>query len=179
MCVEPTTALVAASIASTAVSAGASIMGGIGEQRLANQQARAVEAQGRQQQQVALREEESFRRRSARERARQRLQFLAAGVDPSTGSAADVAAADAATIELDALTIRYGGEVARKAAEDQAYFRRQEGISAARAGVVNAGAEVLGQVGTWGALRRPGGSPTGNGGPPSGTGGMGRPPRFV
>lgn len=138
MCLDPVTALAATS---AAVSVTSSIQQGryaaaqgAATQKLANEQARIQERAGEAEFKAALESEQRYRMAQNETLARQRSGFLAAGVDPGSGSALEVAMADARKVELDALTIRYGGEQARQAAFEQAGLTRQEGAIAASAG---------------------------------------------
>ncbi len=153
MCVDPVTATL---IASTTIAAGSAVYSGMSANKLANKQASAIEATGRLDLMGAQHEESALRRDNRRALSRQRSQVLSTGLDPSSGTAAEIVAEDARLAELDALMVRYGGESANARAKADAHFRRQEGKAARTAGFLNAAATVIGSSSDWGAFRKAG-----------------------
>ncbi len=69
----------------------------------------SLEQGARQEESAANERTRRIRAASARKMAEQRIQFLANGVEGGSGSALEVGKADAAELELDALTELYGG----------------------------------------------------------------------
>jgi hypothetical protein len=88
--------------------------------------------------------------------AEQRLQQLSSGLEGGTGSALEIAKADAAELELDVLTEIYGGEQRALAQRKQAK-RLKAGSNLMAAGAGGAAA-VLGGTPIWGAFAGGGGN---------------------
>jgi hypothetical protein len=82
-----------------------------------------------------------------------RTAYASSGVQME-GSALDVLQESAANAELDALTIRYKGEVAARGYENEANFRRSAGNKAMDAGYLSAaGSLMAGAAGAYGKMK--------------------------
>lgn len=92
--------------------------------------------------QKAAFDEEIRREQLARVQAQARANIGKGGSDFS-GSALDIMAQNAATAELDALAIRYGGETRARGLEAQAAADRAQASSARAGGYFGAGARLL------------------------------------
>ncbi|PWR24985.1 hypothetical protein [Zavarzinia aquatilis] len=87
-------------------------------------------------------EEDRLRRQQAQELGRQRAAFAESGLAPS-GSVLDVMTESATNAELDALTLRYRGQVEANDLRNQGSITRWQGRQARRAGYIGAGAALL------------------------------------
>lgn len=94
-------------------------------------------------QQASAREDQQ-RRRSAMELGRQAAAFAQSGVDPTSGSAMRVAADSAAQAELDALNLRYEGQMQAFGYTREAAIERQRARYARNAGYFGAVTSILG-----------------------------------
>jgi hypothetical protein len=108
-------------VASTAMSAVGALQAGEAADAQAKAQADAnrynaqvKELQAGVERQVAGRKEEAQRREARQVLGEQRAALAQSGVQLGTGSAADIQEQSATMAELDALTIRYQGEMAAK-----------------------------------------------------------------
>ena len=108
-------------IASTIISAVGALQAGAAAEAQAETQAQAnrynaqvKELQAGVERQVAGRKEEAQRREARQVLGEQRAALAQSGVQLGTGSAADIQEQSATMAELDALTIRYQGEMAAK-----------------------------------------------------------------
>lgn len=140
MCLE--TALVAAGMSAATASTVASGVGFIGTGISAlgaiqggNQQARAAEFNAQAAQNQAAAQEAQQRRQAARVMGQGRANVAASGIEMD-GSPLEVMADSAANAELDALTIRYGGQV-------RADQERMRGSMARQAGYMGAASSLL------------------------------------
>lgn len=137
MC-EPVTLLLA-------LSAGASVAGSV-TQASAAEQAAEYNAQIAEQnallaEQQAQEEERRFRINSRKQLGAMRAAYSAAGVTLE-GTPWDVIAESTYTAELDALTIREGGQVTASAYEAEGRLQRLRGRQAERTGYVSAAADL-------------------------------------
>ena len=163
---DPTFALVA-TIASTVLSAGSSIVGGIQQSNAADRQAEADRnnaAQARINAAVALNTSEAETQR-AQQQTRRRVataanQFGTSGVDPGFGSPLDVMADMSAEGALDAQITRWKGSNQARAYQAQAagYDQRagnaeQAGQDALTGGFIRAGTTVLGGAARYGQMQ--------------------------
>ena len=133
----------ATAIVSGTFSALTSISQGKAKQRLADRNAQISEQQAQQAEQEAAFEETVQRSKTQRLRSAQRAALGASGGEVDTGSALLVLEKTATVGEMDALTIRYRGDVAAQRARAQAGSERFEGQVARQAGTVGAGKSVL------------------------------------
>lgn len=91
----------------------------------------------------ATAEEERFRRQAARQRGEQVGKIAASGVVVNTGSPLLVLADSAREAEMDALNIRYGGELKAQGLEANARSEEFQGKNAKRQGIIGAGSTLL------------------------------------
>ena len=94
-------------------------------------------------QQAAEFEETQHRAKLTRLLSSQKAAAGASGIDPNTGSPLSVMADTAEQGELDALAIRYGGQVGAYRANSQAELDKMQGKAARTAGYYGAGASLL------------------------------------
>lgn len=153
----PTIAFMAANAAPIAAAgavtaAGASIYSGVAQNKLAQGQAAADEEQGRAEQLSSIERAARIRMQGQKFLSEQRVAQNTSGVEGSSGSALEVGMADAAEIELDALTEMYGGQNRRNALKQQAGYTRAAGKVAQTVGFVRGASDILGAGKTWEAL---------------------------
>ncbi len=153
MC-DPTGGFATAAIVGSVFSAGASIAEGVGQRKLASAQARADDEQGRAELMASAERARRIRMQGQKLLAEQRVQYANSGVEAGSGSALEVGKADAAEIELDALTELYGGQSRKKALNQQASFARSAGVAAQTAGIFRGVSDVLGAAKSWDSLGR-------------------------
>lgn len=72
-----------------------------------------------------------------------RAGFGASGVQSNEGSAADIIGQSAANIEMDALTVRHGGEIQAWKHQQQANLYRLQGANAQTAGLFEGAGKLL------------------------------------
>lgn len=150
MCADPLTLAV---VATTAVTAGTSIAKGMASKKQAYAEGRADYEQARYEEAASNEQANRIRFAGQRFLATQRAKTLASGVDPGSGSALEVAEADAAAIELDALTARYGGSMRAQALRTEGHAKKVQGNFALASGIANAGADALGGYTRWKGLQ--------------------------
>lgn len=121
---------------------------GEAQKAAADYNAKVLEAQAQSEREAAAFEETQQREQAAKMRARQRVAYLASGVDLSEGTPLEVLGQQAGEMEMDALTIRYNGEIKAKQSESQAAIYRMQGAQAKKAGYTNAGSSLLTGVGS-------------------------------
>lgn len=161
MC-EPTTIMLAATVASGVVAAG----GAIAQGHAQNQQAKYQSAVERNNSQIATWqaqdaqqrgqiEEQRQRLATARLRGTQRVAMASNGVELDSGSSLDVLMDTAQLGELDALTIRanaeresYSHQTQSSNLLAQSALTRSAGRNAATAGYINAGSTLLSTAAT-------------------------------
>jgi hypothetical protein len=129
-------------IASTAFSAIGSIAQGNAANAAAQSNADALTQQADAENRAAGAREEQQRRQARQFLGGQRASLAQAGIG-LTGSAYDINRQSAVNAELDALNIRYEGQLAAKGLRDQATMQRFEGKQARTAGFLGAGAALL------------------------------------
>lgn len=139
--------------------------------RLANRNALAAEQQARVARQQAGREEETLRKQARRQIGQQSAAIAQSGI--GFGGTAGLLQEDSALqAELDALNIRYGGELEASSLLDQAKMSRYEGKilkqnakQAKRAGIMGAATSLLSMGSNlYGGGMMGGGGTTGGGG---------------
>ncbi|WP_043588415.1 hypothetical protein [Geminisphaera colitermitum] len=139
---------VVASVAGAGVSAYSSIQQGKATERLNNYNAALA------QQEASVKERDSRiaanaqREQNAALLARQRALYAKSGVVGTTGTPLLVQSETAATLERSALDIERTGNIEAGRYRQQAVLDRMAGKSARRAGTLNAGATILGGVGS-------------------------------
>jgi hypothetical protein len=126
----------------SAVSAVGMVQQGRAQSAAAEANAQAMETQAAQERLAAGAREESFRRETRQFLGTQRAALAQAGVGLS-GSAYDVARTSAVNAEMDALNIRYEGELAARGLQGQAAMSRFDGKQARTAANWGAGAALL------------------------------------
>lgn len=127
-----------------AVSAGGQILSGIQQYKAASYSAKVYEQEAKTQKQAAAYEEKKHRESVQRFIGIQRSRYGASGIDISAGGSAQTIINDtAAQGELDALAIRYGGDIAAIQAKNRASMSRFEGKSALTSGLFGAGSTLL------------------------------------
>lgn len=150
MCGPP---LLIATAATAAVQVGSSIAKGMASKEQAYSQGKADYEQAKYEEAAANEQANRIRFAGQRFLASQRAKLLASGTDPGSGSNLEVAEADAAAIELDALTARYGGQMRAKALRTEGAASKKQGNYALVAGGLNAGADALGGYTRWKGLQ--------------------------
>lgn len=132
-------------IASAAMQAVGSIAQGNAANAAAQANANALNQQAEAENRAAGMREEQQRRQNRQFLGTQRAALAQAGIGVD-GSAYDIARQSAINAELDALNIRYEGQLRAKGLRDQATVTRFEGRQARTAGFLGAGAAILGGV---------------------------------
>jgi len=131
----------------TGISAFTSAVGAIRQGQAAAAQAafqaRVFEQQAAFEQQRAARREAVFRRDVRRFKGTQRALLAKSGVKVEEGSPLLLQVETAARAELEALTIRAGGDITSARLRQRAILERMAGGSARTAGVIGAGASLL------------------------------------
>lgn len=140
---------VSVAVTAAVTSAGASIIGGIQQNKLAKKQGAALDEQGQQENLASFERANRIRNQGQRFLASQRLAILDGGIEGGSGSALEVGAADAAEIELDALTEIYGGQTRSRALRDEAKFTRKAGKNAQTVGIIGGVGTLLTSASTW------------------------------
>jgi hypothetical protein len=132
---------------------GAAVVAGVSAIAGADSQRRAAHAQAdiaRQKGKVAMQQanvnEDAQRRRADMILGAQRAAMGQAGTGLD-GTNADLYQQSATNAELDALNIRYGGELGETSAEQQARLDDMQASDAQQAGYLNAGAAALSSYG--------------------------------
>lgn len=165
---DPITAMLAVATATKAVG---SIVQGNAASAASKANARIAEQNaGIAMQQAGAREDQQ-RRGAAMELGRQAAAFSQSGVDPTSGSAMRVAADSAAQAELDALNLRYEGQMQAFGYTREAALERQRARYARNAGYFAAASSILGGA-AQGYGMRPMGGGGGSGAPAYGGSGM-------
>lgn len=111
-------------------------------------QARVAEQQAAFARQRSARQEAVFRRDVKRFKGTQRALLAKSGVRVGEGSPLLLQEETAARAELEALTIRAGGDITSARLRQQAILERMAGRSARTAGFIGAGASLLSGVST-------------------------------
>lgn len=147
MC-EPLTIAAVSGIGLGAVGSGISAYGSYKEGQeagaAADQNARLVRLQARDVMQRGQAEAGAARMEGTKVIAEQKTAIAAAGVDPSVGSAADLAGASRANSELDAATIRNNAAREAWGLQAQAKELTKQGDRARQAGKFGAAGGILG-----------------------------------
>lgn len=132
--------------------------------------AEAADKAGLAEGQAAVERAARLRAQGMKTLATQRIQQLNSGVEGGTGSALEIGGADAAELQLDALTEIYGGRTRKIALQKQAKDSRQQSRIMAAGAVGAAGVLAAGSL--WGAF----GAGAGSGGATAtGSGAVGAP----
>jgi hypothetical protein len=137
-------------IAGTAISALGSIQQGKSAQSAANANADNLEQNAAIERSQANQREEAKRREARMILGNQRAGFAQAGGGMG-GSAADVMRQSSINAELDALTLRYEGDLRARGMQAEAQQERFAGKVAKRAGYFNAASSILSGAAAYGA----------------------------
>lgn len=132
--------------ASQALSGAGKALEGFGEMRAGQYNARVLNAQAQQAAMNAGLEEANLRRAQRQELAAQMAEIGSRGIAPS-GSIVDVIRQNADNAEMDALTLRYRGEIERAGLKAQAKMAAFEGRQKFYGGISGAGSKLLTSVG--------------------------------
>jgi len=122
--------------------AAGSIQQGFAAREMAEYNARAAEANAQAARQQAALDEAMSRKKSSLAIGAIRAR-AAANAGDIGGSALDILADSAEQAELEALVLRYGGEVKARAAESEARLQRLRGRNAVMEGFTGAGTALL------------------------------------
>ena len=136
------------SVISTVVSAMSAMNAADAQKQALDYNADVMDAQAQSEREAAAFSETQQREQAAKLRARQRVAYASSGIDLSEGTPLEVLGQQAGEMEMDALTIRYNGEVKAKQSESQAAIYRMQGVQAQRAGFANAGSSLLTGLGS-------------------------------
>lgn len=139
-------------IASAAMQAVGSIAQGNAANAAAQANATALSNQAEAELRASGAREEQQRRQNRQFLGAQRAALAQAGIGVD-GSAYDIARQSAINAELDALDIRYEGQLRSKNLRDQATITRFEGKQAKTAGYLGAGAAILGGVSNYAGVK--------------------------
>jgi hypothetical protein len=135
-------------IASTAVSTGSAITSAIGQSRMARYNATVAMREAKAAKGKAAFDERRKRREIKTTLSQQRAQYGLRGVELE-GSPLEVLGETAGKGELDALAIRYGGDIAASTARSEAGLYRLRGKAAMRTGFLEAGSSLLAGAGRY------------------------------
>ena len=144
---DPVTLGIAAIGGSTLLSAFGQYQAGEAYEATGDYNARVLEQYAVAARQSAAFEEARQRREARRLKAAQRAGYAKAGVVITEGSPLTVLTETAAEAELDALAIRYAGEVQARGYEAEAAISRWEGKQQKRAARLGVGRTILSGVG--------------------------------
>jgi hypothetical protein len=106
--------------------------------------------------QQASANEAAQRRDASRALGKMRAGYGASGVVGSEGTPLDVLEDSVATAELDALNIRYSGELEAMGYQDEARLQKMRGKAAMREGYFKAGSAILGGMSSYAGMTRTG-----------------------
>lgn len=142
------TAAQAVGLASTAMQALGQIQQGQAANAAAKYNASILEQNARVERQQAMQREEQQRRQAGQILGQQRAAYAQAGGGMG-GSALDVATQSGRDAELDALTLRYEGELRARGLETSAAMERFAGQQARTHGYMSSAGTILGGVGDY------------------------------
>ena len=141
MCDPATIAMM--TVASSVVSAGASIIGGMQQKEAADTQAQIAENSAAYEADAAKAHAEKIRKAGLAQRGEAKAALAASGVKLGEGTALEVDKSIAKNAEQDALSAILSGDRALKSGEDQASMLRASGNAAQTAGFIGAAGSVL------------------------------------
>jgi hypothetical protein len=124
-------------------SATTAVMAGNEAKKQGEYNAKVLAEQAKAEQQKADYEASLLKRNAEKLKARQRHAYLSSGVDVSEGTPLIVMSEQAKELEMDAMAIRYGGNVEAARARQAAKYSKYQGSAAQRAGYWNAGSSLL------------------------------------
>ncbi len=137
---DPLTAIAAVG---TAVSAAGAISSGMAQANAANYDAAVDRNNAIQAQQAADEQAVVSQQQTTSKLAQQKVDYAASGVDVGQGTPLDVFSDTATKGKLDALTLRYGGQVQGLRDTSAATLAQYQGSAAETAGFLNAGGTLL------------------------------------
>lgn len=137
----------AAVVAGAAITAYGAIQQGQQANAQAQYQATIMQQQADRERAVAAVNEEAYRKQQSRLMASRRAILGGSGVEGGTGSPLMVSEDMASQSELQALTIRNGGEASSTRLNEQAALSRYQGETAESGGYFRAGASLLSGAG--------------------------------
>lgn len=122
---------------------GGQVAAGYGDQKAANYNANVLNTQANQVAVATGMEEANLRRQQRQDIAAQIAEAGSRGIDVGSGSIVDVIRQNASNAEMDALTLRYRGEIEQAGLKAQAKMKRYEGKQALYSGLAGAGSKLL------------------------------------
>ena len=131
------------SVISSIVGAISAIDAGNEQKKALDYNADVMDAQAQSERDAATFEENRQREANAKLRARQRVAYLSSGVDLGEGTPLETLGDQAGKMEMDAMAIRYNGEIKAKQSSSQANIYRMQGVQAQKAGYTNAGSSLM------------------------------------
>ena len=130
-------------VAGAMFSAYGAIQQGQAASDVAKYNAEVAEQEAQAARNKAAYEEGLYRDNAEKLKARQRMSFLASGVDISEGTPLLSLGESAANIEMDAMAIRYGGEAEAIKAKQAAQLYGMKGKQAVQASYFQAGSSLM------------------------------------
>lgn len=122
---------------------GGQAAAGYGDMQSANYNAKVLNTQAAQVANNTGMEEANLRRQQRQDIAAQIAEAGGRGIDVGSGSIVDVIRQNASNAEMDALTLRYRGEIEQAGLKSQAKMKRYEGKQALYSGLAGAGSKLL------------------------------------
>lgn len=132
----------AAAVAASAVAAYSSVQAGQAQNKMAKYNAQVAEQQAKAQRDAAAYQADRAREQAAKNRSAQRVAAAASGVTPE-GSPLELLGDTAAMDEMNALVIKYNGEVGASQSESRATLDRMQGRQAVTSSYLSAGSSLL------------------------------------
>ena len=121
---------------------GGKVAAGVGDYKAANYNAKLLNVQAAQAAHGAAYDEAALRRQQRQDLAAQVAEIGSRGIDAS-GSIVDVIRQNATNAEMDALALRYKGQIEQAGYKSQAATKRYEGRQALFSGLAGAGSKML------------------------------------
>lgn len=133
----------AAAAVGAAASAAGSISSGMAQQSAERYNAQVDQNNATQAQEAADAQSQVSEQQTASKLAQQKVDYAASGVDPNTGTPVDVMTDTASKGRLDALSLRYGGQVRAQADREGGSLALYQGASDADAGYLTGAGTLL------------------------------------
>jgi hypothetical protein len=121
-------------------------------QDAANYNAKIAESQAQAERDKAAFDEARYRENAAKVQATSRTRINASGVDITEGTPLAYLSGQSKDVEMDAMAIRYGGEIAAQKAQNQANSFKYQGEQAWSAGQWKAGSSLMSSAGSIGGI---------------------------
>lgn len=137
-------------IAGTALSAGATIMNGQQQKKMADYNAQVAEEEGNQAKADSLIQAEKVRRAARAQQGEARSALAASGVDVGVGTAEQIQADIGTRGEEDALSLILSGGRKARTLDSEAGMQRAAGSAAATGATVSALGQIAGSAATYG-----------------------------